>query len=234
MTDQKDNDAAKTVMSDRMIYRLDWWISFILKAILAVGVMLEILQGNWLNAFATLGIVIIVFLPLILSHQFHVRIPSEFEVLTVVFVYASLFLGDLKGFYVKYWWWDILLHTSSGLIMGILGFLLVHVINEHESLEAHMKPSFVALFAFMFSLGMGAIWEIFEFTLDQVFGMNTQAGGLQDTMVDLIVDGFGALVISSIGYIYLRTTKEDSFIERWINKFIRLNKRFFPKKESHL
>ncbi|MBT7952364.1 MAG: hypothetical protein HN764_12110 [Gammaproteobacteria bacterium] len=217
-------------MSDRMIYRLDWWISMILKTILIIGAILEFLQGNWLNAFATSGIVVIVFVPIILSHQLHVRIPSEFEFLTVVFVYASLFLGDMQGFYVKYWWWDILLHTSSGLIMGILGFLLVHVINEHERLQAHMKPSFVALFAFMFSLGMGAIWEMFEFLLDQVFGMNTQAGGLQDTMIDLIVDGFGALTISLIGYSYLRTTKIDSFIERWINNFIRLNQRLFPKK----
>jgi hypothetical protein len=232
MTEEKDDPVNSALISESMSTRLDRWISFTFKAVLTVGAILEFLQGNWLNAFATSGVVLIVFFPNILGHQFHVRIPPEFELMAVVFVYASLFLGELKGFYLKFWWWDILLHTSSGLIMGIFGFLLVHVINEHEDLEAHMKPSFVALFAFMFSLGMGAIWEIFEFFLDQVFGMNTQAGGLEDTMIDLIVDGFGALVISIIGYIYLRTAEEDSFIERWINNFIRLNQRFFPKKKS--
>jgi hypothetical protein len=234
MTEEKDNHPPSSLITERMIARLDSGISFTLKAILIVGAILEVLQGNWLNAFATFAVLVIVFLPIILGLQFNVRIPAEFELLAVVFVYASLFLGDLKGFYLKYWWWDILLHTSSGLIMGIFGFLLVHVINEHENLEAHMKPSFVALFAFMFSLGMGAIWEIFEFFLDQVFGMNTQAGGLQDTMIDLIVDSFGALIISLIGYSYLRTAKIDSFIERWINHFIQLNQRLFSKKEKSI
>jgi hypothetical protein len=230
MEKKTENKKDEPLLSERMVANLDRWISIALKSILAVGGLLELLQGNWLNAFATFAIVLIAFTPDFVGHQFQVRIPPEFELLAVIFVYASLFLGDLKGYYLKYWWWDILLHAGSGLIMGIFGFLLVHVINEHESLQAHMKPSFVALFAFMFSLGMGTIWEIFEFCLDQLFGMDTQAGGLQDTMTDLIVDGLGALLISLIGYTYLRTTKIDSFIERWISNFIRLNKRLFPKK----
>jgi hypothetical protein len=221
-----------TALSADVIDSLDRWISIALKSILAIGGILELVQGNWLNAFATFGVVLIAFFPILVGHQFQVRIPPEFELLAVVFVYASLFLVELKGYYLKYWWWDILLHTGSGLILGIFGFLLVHVINEHETLDAHMKPSFVALFAFMFSLGMGTIWEIFEFSLDQLLGMSTQSGGLQDTMTDLIVDGLGALLISVLGYTYLRTAKIDSFIERWIHNFIRLNTRLFPNKKK--
>ena len=182
-------------------------------------------------AITTTGIVIVAFLPILVGYRLHVRIPPEFEVLAVIFVYASLFLGEVHGYYLKYWWWDILLHTGSGFLLGIFGFLLVYVLNEHEDLEMHMKPGFVSLFAFMFALGMGTIWEIVEFSLDQLLGMNTQGSGLKDTMSDLIVDGIGALTIALLGYSYLRVPQTESFLERWIHHFIVLNRRIFPHRE---
>lgn len=217
---------------DTVVDRIDRGVSLLLKVILAVGAVLEAIQGDWLKAIATAGIVIVAFLPMLLGYRFHVRIPPEFELLAVIFVYASLFLGEVHGYYLKYWWWDILLHMGSGLIMGIFGFLLVYVINEHEDLELHMKPSFVGLFAFMFALGMGTIWEIFEFTLDQLLGMNTQGSSLADTMSDLIVDGIGALIISLLGYSYLRNPQTESFLERWIHHFIALNRRIFSHRKN--
>ncbi len=215
-------------MSDRFNRRL----TLLLKVILITGAALEALQGNWLTAAATFGVVIVTFLPVVLGQTFDVRIPPEFELLAVVFVYASLFLGEVRGYYVKYWWWDSLLHTGSGLLLGIFGFVLVHVMNEKEDLHLSMKPSFVALFAFMFALGMGALWEILEFAIDQTFGTTMQKSGLVDTMWDLIVDGLGALTISILGYGYLSTAGSESFLERWIHHFIIANQRFFPGRKS--
>ncbi|HJP37494.1 MAG TPA: hypothetical protein QF901_16075 [Gammaproteobacteria bacterium] len=200
--------------------------------VLIAGAVLEVLQGNWLTASATLGVVVVTFLPVALGQRFDVRIPPEFALLAVVFVYASLFLGEVRGYYLKYWWWDILLHTGSGLLLGIFGFLLVHVMNEKEDLHLSMKPSFVALFAFLFAVGMGVLWEIVEFAMDQTFGTNMQKSGLVDTMWDLIVDGLGALTISILGYGYLRTSGSESFLERWIHHFIIINQRFFPERDS--
>jgi len=231
MSEESNNHTKISNIPETLVDRIDRGISLLLKIILAVGAVLEAIQGNWLNAVATTGVIIAAFFPMLVGYRFHVRIPPEFELLAVIFVYASLYLGDLHGYYLKYWWWDILLHTGSGLILGIFGFLLVYVINEHEDLEMHMKPSFVGLFAFMFALGMGCIWEIFEFALDQYMGTETQNGSLVDTMSDLIVDGIGAFIISVLGYSYLRTTKTDSFLERWIQHFINLNRRLFPHKQ---
>jgi len=104
-----------------------------------------------------------------LGRRFDVQIPPQFEVLAVVFVYASLFLGEVHGYYIRFWWWDAILHVGSGFLLGILGFLLVYVLNEHENVDLHMWPRFDALFAFMFAVGMGALWEIFEFAMDRSF-----------------------------------------------------------------
>jgi len=202
-------------------------LSMVLRLSLLAGALLELASGNWQIAGATFGVAVVTFLPAVLGRGFHVHIPPEFELLAVLFVYAALFLGEVQGYYQRFWWWDIALHSASGLLMGILGFLLVHVLNELEDLELHMKPAFVALFAFMFALGMGALWEIFEFAMDQLFGMRMQRDSLSDTMTDLIVDGLGALLIAVLGYTYLRNPDSSSFLERWVDRFIEGNRRLF-------
>lgn len=202
-------------------------LTLFLQATLLLGAILSGFQGRWLTAVVTTAIIIVTLLPLVLGRRFDVRIPPEFEFLTVIFVYASLFLGEVHGYYIRYWWWDAVLHTGSGFLLGVLGFLLVYILNERANVDLHMRPRFVALFAFMFAIGMGALWEIFEFAMDQLFGMNMQKSGLVDTMWDLIVDSIGAFVISMLGWIYLRTAGNNSFLERWITGFIEANPRLF-------
>ena len=202
-------------------------LTLILQATLVVGVILFCLQGRWMTAVVTSSIIVITLLPLILGRRFDVLIPPEFEVLTVVFVYASLFLGEVHGYYVRFWWWDAVLHTGSVFGLGIFGFLLVYVLNERTDIDLPMRPRFVALFAFMFALGMGALWEVFEFGMDQILGLNMQKSGLVDTMWDLIVDAIGAAVIAILGWIYLRAAGSNSFLERWIEAFVHANPRIF-------
>lgn len=196
-----------------------------------LGASLALVQGQWQASGMTLGVVVVTFLPVMLGRRFQVQIPPEFESLAVVFIFASLFLGEVRGYYLRFWWWDVLLHTGSGFLMGILAFLLVHLLNEKKEIGLHLTPRFVALFAFMFALGMGALWEILEFGVDAVFGLNMQKSGLVDTMWDLIVDTVGALVISILGWIYLRRAGSDSFLEEWIANFIESNPRMFGRQE---
>jgi hypothetical protein len=200
-------------------------LTLTLQAILVLGAVLAAFQGRWLVMLGTVAIVAITLAPVVAGKRFGVQIPPEFEALAVVFVYASLFLGEIQGYYVRFWWWDAMLHTGSGLLLGVVGFLLVHVLNEKASIDLHMTPAFVALFAFMFAVGFGALWEIFEFPMDQLFGLNMQKSGLIDTMWDLIVDTIGGAIIAMLGYGYLRSGQRDSFLERWIAAFVSANPR---------
>jgi uncharacterized membrane protein YjdF len=189
-------------------------------------------EAQWLNAFLILMIMGVILAPTLLGDRLPVRIPSEFQALALVFAFAALFLGEVRSYYERVWWWDIALHASSGLLLGVLGFLLVYVLNEHRRIDLHMRPGFVALFAFLFAVAVGALWEIFEFAMDQLFGTNMQKpmfgdpSGLTDTMWDLIVDMLGGLVVSVFGWWYLKVP-EESFIERWIARFVRRNPHLF-------
>ncbi len=210
-------------------------ITIFLQAILLLEVLVAIWAGRWFTAFFTGMIILVTFLPVLVERQFRIHIPPELQLLAIGFVFGSLFLGEVRDYYMRFWWWDIMLHTSSGVLLGILGFLLVHILNEVERLDFHLKPGFVAFFAFMFALGVGALWEIFEFAMDSIFGTNMQKpmlgdpSGLTDTMWDLIVDALGALFISLLGWRYLRNPDKESFLERWINEFIKRNPRLFRK-----
>lgn len=205
---------------------------------LLVGAAMALWNGQWLVAATTCIIILVTLFPILLAKRFRVFIPPEFEVLATVFVFAALFLGEVRGYYLRFWWWDIALHAASGFLLGIVGFLLVYVLNEKEEIDIHMTPGFVAIFAFMFAVGMGAIWEIFEFSMDHIFGMNMQKemlgdpSGLTDTMWDLIVDAAGALIISILGYGYLKTAGSSSFLERWIYAFVEANPRLFRRKSE--
>lgn len=208
-------------------------LTFALQTILVIEVMFAAWDQQWLTAVVTIGIIIVTLVPFFLGKFFRVFIPPEFVLLAIAFVFASLFLGEIRGYYSRFWWWDIALHSCSGILLGIIGFLLVHVLNETEDIGVHMKPGFVAFFAFLFAVGIGALWEIFEFSMDSFFGMNMQKemlgdpSGLTDTMWDLIVDTLGALVIALLGYSYIKTARNKSFLERWIQAFIKSNPRLF-------
>lgn len=210
-------------------------ITLLLQFILLVGAAGAIWEQQWLNVLLIAGIIIITLLPLLLERRFKVFIPAEFKVLAIAFVFAAVFLGEVHGYYTRFWWWDIVLHTSSGFLLGIVGFLLVYVLNETEQIDMHMRPGFVAFFAFLFALGVGTLWEIFEFAMDSLFGTQMQKpmlgdpSGLTDTMIDLIVDAIGALIISVLGYGYLKTKGNESFLERWIQNFINANPRLFKR-----
>jgi len=213
------------------IYRLAHRrVSFVLKAILGIGAVLLFIQGRYQAGLEVLIILLVTMSPVLLGKRFDVKIPPEIETLAVVFVYMALFLGEVRGYYLRFWWWDIVLHIGSGFLLGILGFLLVYVLNEKKDIQLDLHPKFIALFAFMFAMGIGALWEIFEFGMDQIFGMNMQKSGLIDTMWDLIVDGIGALIISILGYGFIARGDRESFLEKWIDNFIDKNPRLFTRR----
>lgn len=216
-----------------MYRRLSYWLQIILIA----QVVAAVYKQHWATAFFTFGIILLTLAPLILAKQVRIYIPPQFQLLTIAIVFAALFLGEIRGYYTRFWWWDAALHAIAGFLMGILGFLLMYVFNEMEETRLRMRTGFVPFFAFMFALGVGAIWEVMEFILDRLLDMDLQKAmlgdpsGLTDTMVDLMVDAFGAGVICLYGYYHLRKPHRTSFLERWIGSFIENNPRLFRRKQ---
>ncbi len=218
--------------NDSLSARINRGTVLVLLIVMAVEMIGALVMQQWLTAVLVGSIMAIISIPFIFRDRLPVRIPMEFHVLIILFIFASLFLGEVQSFYQRVWWWDIALHGTSGLLLGVLGFLLVYMLNESERIEVYLRPQFVALFAFLFAVAAGALWELLEFGADQWLGTNMQKpmfddpSGLTDTMWDLLLDSLGALLISILGWWYLRR-EYGSFMERWIAQFVASNPRLF-------
>lgn len=157
-------------------------------------------------------------LPSMLTQKFKIEIPGKIYYLYVIFLYAAIFLGEVRNFYYTIPYWDTILHTLSGAMTGFIGFSLIDILN-HDNSRVTLSPFFIAFFAFCFAITVGVVWEFYEFTSDTLLGTNMQKyklrdgtelvgkEALQDTMEDLMVDVLGAFVASGIGYISLKYKK---------------------------
>ncbi|QOL80249.1 hypothetical protein [Pseudooceanicola spongiae] len=186
----------------------------------------SLVLGRWPLAFvaaATLGLSLA---PIYVARWTQVRIPPSFLTAIVAFIWGTLFLGEVFDFYNKYWWWDVVMHAGSAVGFGMIGFVLVFVMFQGDRYAA--PPLAIAFFAFCFGVTMGAMWEVFEFGMDQIFGTNMQKSGLIDTMGDIIVDHIGAAFGASVGYGYLRG-QEKGGLTALIADFVQRNPRFFRR-----
>lgn len=182
--------------------------------------------GNWPLAFVSLATLILSLAPVFAARWANIHVPPSFIAATVIFIGGTLFLGEVFGFYERFWWWDIAMHAGSAVGFGLIGFVLVFMMFQGDRYAA--PPIAIAFFAFCFALAIGTMWEVFEFVMDQVFGLNMQKSGLMDTMGDLIVDMVGALVGAGSGWAYLRWQSKGG-LGRLIEDFVARNPRFFRR-----
>lgn len=166
--------------------------------------------------------VVVMFIPSMLQKRFCIAIPNYMYVLYFVFLYCAVYLGEIRNFYFIFPQWDAMLHTFSGAMLGALGFSLVSILNDQKLIPMSLSPFFLALFALCFAVFCGVLWEIYEYTLDGILGLNMQkfaledgtalAGrlALEDTMEDLIVDTLGALAVCIAGYLGLKAKRKKT------------------------
>ncbi|WP_251555154.1 hypothetical protein [Neobacillus muris] len=112
----------------------------------------------------------------------------------LIFLVGSQYLGSILGWY-GLGWWDTFLHAISGMILAFTGIALYERF-AHRNAGDEISAWFVFLFALGISVLGGVLWEAYEFSSDQFFGMTLQGGGNKDTMIDLISDTGGGLLVS--------------------------------------
>ncbi|UZD90093.1 hypothetical protein [Cognatishimia activa] len=195
---------------------------------LAVTALIALFFARWQLAFVSTMTLMLSMAPVVISRWANVRVPDSFVVGVVLFVGGTLFLGEVFDFYERYWWWDVAMHGGSAVAFGLTGFLLIFMMFQGDRYAA--PPFGVAVFAFCFAVTIGVAWEVFEFSMDRLLGLNMQKSGLSDTMGDLIVDAVGAGVGAAAGYLYLHG-RERGGLTGIIDEFVRRNPRFFRRRK---
>ena len=96
--------------------------------------------------------VIAMLLPGLLQKKLRINIPSNMLILYTIFLYAAIYLGEVKSFYYNVPNWDNILHTFSGAMIGAIGFSFVTLLNKTEKVPMNLSPLFVAVFSFCFAV----------------------------------------------------------------------------------
>jgi hypothetical protein len=203
--------------------RIQSWMALFFQVAILVLLTGSLAERRWFVSFLAALCFFLTFLPAIIARRLKVLLPIKFSLFTCLFLYASFALGEVREFYHRYWWWDVMLHSLSAIVLGMTGFLVVYTF--HMTRRIKMAPVYVAVFSFGFALTLGTLWEIFEFGADTMLGMNMQKSGLEDTMTDLVVDALGVLLAAWVGYHYVKGG-DSLFADRLIKSFVAKNPRF--------
>lgn len=151
--------------------------------ILVFGMMiLQIFNQNYQNVFLCILTLVLMIMPSVVQATFKVEFPSALEIVVLVFIFAAEILGEISAFYMKFPYWDTVLHTLNGFLCAALGFSLVDIMNTQRKLKFELSPLFMAITAFCFSMTIGVMWELFEFAMDMIFKLDMQ----KDTVVNAI------------------------------------------------
>lgn len=151
----------------------------VLRLIVVAALALSIFNGDYDSAFGCVLALALFLLPAFVEDRFSIDLPSLLEIIVLVFIFAAEILGELSNYYVRYPYWDTLLHTAWGFLCAALGYSLVEILNRSQSIKFQLSPLFLAIVAFCFSMTIGVIWEFFEFAADQLLHLDMQ----KDTVI---------------------------------------------------
>ncbi|GAA0725785.1 hypothetical protein GCM10008905_21700 [Clostridium malenominatum] len=172
------------------------WISVIFRIYLVLEFLYNLFNKNIAASIYCIFILIATFWDVIMPK---LCIPDWLGVLIQGFIFLSMYLGKLHGYYSKVINWDDYLHISSGIIVAIFALYTLLFINKKLRLNIH-SISLITAFMIITSIATAGAWEIFEFSGDTLLGLNSQGGSLNDTMHDIINGTIGGLISSLLFY----------------------------------
>jgi hypothetical protein len=183
-----------------------------------VSAVQSYLVRDWVS-LASAGLTILfLLLPPVVEKILRMRLPMSFRWIWLGFIIASMYLGELHSFFYRIVLWDIILHTLSAMLLAYIAFLLLYVLTGSSDLKDKVSPLLAAIFVFSAPVALGAVWELFEYAADMIFGVNMIKAiapgdltrfydyqrGFLNSLHDLLMDALGALVTAACSYFYLQ------------------------------
>ena len=158
-----------------------------LRLLVILMMILQIFNRNYENVFLCVLTLVLLLIPSLIQINLKIELPTALEITILVFIFAAEILGEIQSYYIKFPFWDTVLHTINGFLMAAIGFALVDILNRRMKFSIQLSPVFLAIVAFCFSMTIGVIWEFFEYGMDQFFGLDMQK--------DTVIQGFSSVLL---------------------------------------
>ena len=165
---------------------------FVTLRILVVAVLVvSLITRQYENVFLCLLSLLLFLAPSVLQLTLRVEIPETLEVIFLLFIFAAEILGEINEFYIKFPYWDTMLHTLNGFLAAAIGYSMVTLLNRSEKTTFNLSPFYLSMVAFCFSMTIGVIWEFFEFSMDFFLGFDMQK--------DTVINSFNSILLNPDG-----------------------------------
>ena len=169
------------------------------------------------NILVCLSLYLIIFLPRIIR-KFSSKVNDLIELIFLLFILFAQLLGSILHFYGIIYWYDSFMHYISGILTSLLAVIILILFNKYDDND----KVFNVIFILSITLMVASLWEIFEFTTDNLLGGDAQrvvATGVTDTMKDIICALLGSILFSFC-YVYECLKNKTLLIKEFIKKLI--------------
>lgn len=142
----------------------------------------KLLAGQVGHMLLCLLTVFLVSVPALCQLLLPVVLPWQLEVTLMLFAAAANILGEMLEFYLRFPFWDTLLHILWGFLAAAIGYSLPDLLGKGRHRSGEGPVVLAVLFVLSFASFSGVLWEFFERFMDVVFHMDMQ----KDSWVTLI------------------------------------------------
>jgi hypothetical protein len=193
------------------------YFSLGLRLVLVLSIINAAYSGLWHIMSTNLFLLILLLTPFIVKKSSRIIIPREFEFMLLFFVLITFFLDESQG---------VIVAIFFGIAAGLIGLLILFFLYSDNQIK---KDSFlISLFSFNFAVSFGFGLEFLKYYLKIFLGHDISGGIYQYAMTNMTFVVLGALISSTMGYIYMSGYKK--IFLKVIERFERVNPHIFSEK----
>lgn len=157
-------------------------------------------------------------IPYLISRSIRVTLPWEVNFLIAFSVFLHVAGYSQQLYILLYPYYDKIAHFVTTITVGVLAFVSILLINRFSCTKLERWQIF--FYIVIFTMAIGAFWEIYEYLMDTFFGASLTKllqHGLDDTMIDLITDLIGGVIVAAFGTWYIRRKTIDELTNTMVD-----------------
>ena len=125
----------QAVIAELTEHKITFFVYFGLRLLVLGILILQIFHQNYENAFLCILTLILMIIPSVIQATLKVEFPSPLEIIVLIFIFSAKILGEIRSFYMRFLYWDTVLHTLNGFLCAAIGFSLVDIMNRQRKMK---------------------------------------------------------------------------------------------------